>query len=184
MNVCTDRLEYLVNMRFSLTVKTKINLYCGNRLSRGGMVFTGFSNPQVCSQLKVLLWSHDSLPSIRWDGCCLQLFISFRAAAQHHMSTQSPYYTCWSALSSRSVKAPLTADEDREWRDCPWHVVWLCLWYPHCEMKWNLLIASDKHSYTFRRQNTSKNARCKLNNAKCDRKIAVRCCQCEPSYRH
>ncbi len=137
---------------------SKINLYIGHKLSYGWMAFTGFSNPQVCSQLKVLLWSHDSLPSIRWDGCCLQQFFSFGAAA-HHMSTQSPYHTCWSAPSSRSLKMPPTADGDREWRDCPWHVAWLCLWYPYCEMKWNLLIPSSfaqQHTYTFHRQNTSK----------------------------
>lgn len=58
-------------------------------------VFTGLNNPKVSSQFTVFAVippdcrSHDSLSSIRWDGCCLQLFITFRAAAQHHVHTIS-----------------------------------------------------------------------------------------------
>lgn len=46
-----------------------------------------------------------------------------------------------------------------EWRDCPWHVVWLCLWYPYCAMKWNLLVAigfAQQHTNAFHRHTASK----------------------------
>lgn len=73
---------------------------------------------------------------------CLQLFILIGAAA-HHMSPQSPYCTCWFVLSSWSPKTSQIADRNHQWKDCPWHVFWLCLWCVYSMMKWNLLIASS-----------------------------------------
>lgn len=143
----------------------------------------------------MLLWSlvtchsHDSLPSIRWDGNCLQLLISFRAAAQHHMSTQSPYYTCWFALSTRSLRMYLTADKEAWLKrlsltcSLTLPVISILCNEMECVGCWRLRTTAHLLS-SFHRQNSSNNnTGCKLSDAKCDREIGVQCCQCELSCR-
>lgn len=41
------------------------------------------------------------------------------------------------------LKTSQIADRNHQWKDCPWHVFWLCLWCVYSMMKWNLLIASS-----------------------------------------